>query len=227
MSAPRSTHASTIDQDAAPPARRGQTLVEFTLVLPMLLVLLLGVADFGRVFQAGIVTEAAARNGAEAAALERLRSGPPLMPGDADYYLNLHRIAARTACAEARGLPSTTYVPDDPGTSGTDEEACPTMPVVAVCVHDGNDPICGNTAPGFSGPVPAECTEITGGTWSAASGGSVGSHSVEVRLCYRFTTLFNLQLSLPLGWGISLGDVYLQRTRTFVVDCPPGDPTSC
>ncbi len=36
----------------------------------MLLVLLLGVADFGRVFQAGITIEAAARNGAEAAAQE-------------------------------------------------------------------------------------------------------------------------------------------------------------
>ena len=211
----------------APKARRGQTLVEFALVLPMLLVLLLGVADFGRVFQAGIVTEAAARNGAEAAALERLRSGAPVTPGDPAYYANLHRIAAQAACAEARGLPSTTYVPDNPATSGVDEEACPTMPVVAVCVHDGNDPLCGNTAPGFSGPVPAECTEISGGGWSAASGGEVGSHSVEVRLCYRFTTLFNLNLSLPLGWGISLGDVYLQRTRMFVVDCPPGVPTSC
>jgi hypothetical protein len=193
----------------------------------MLLVLLLGVADFGRVFQAGIVTEAAARNGAEAAALERLRSGPPVTPGDPDYYLNLHRIAAQAACAEARGLPNTTYVPDDPATSGADEEACPTMPIVAVCVHDGNDPHCGDTAPGYSGAVPAECTEISGGAWSSASGGEVGSHSVEVRLCYRFTTLFNLQLSLPLGSGITLGDVYLQRTRTFVVDCPPGDPTSC
>ena len=38
---------------------RGQSLVEFALVLPMLLVLLLGIADFGRVFQAGITTEAA------------------------------------------------------------------------------------------------------------------------------------------------------------------------
>ena len=46
-------------------SRRGQSLVEFALVLPMLLVLLLGVADFGRVFAAGITIEAAARNAAE------------------------------------------------------------------------------------------------------------------------------------------------------------------
>jgi hypothetical protein len=55
----------------------------------------------------------------------------------------------------------------------------------------------------------------------------MGSHSVEVRLCYKFTTLFNLNISLPLGWGLSLGDIYLERARTFVVDCAPGDPAGC
>ena len=64
-------------------SERGQSLVEFALVLPMLLVLLLGIADFGRIFQAGIVTETAARNGAETAALERLRAKPPSGSGPA------------------------------------------------------------------------------------------------------------------------------------------------
>jgi hypothetical protein len=41
---------------------------------------------------------------------------------------------------------------------------------------------------------------------------------VEVRVCYRFTTLFNLtNLELPFGWGVSLGEVYLERDRQFVV----------
>jgi hypothetical protein len=36
--------------------------------------------------------------------------------------------------------------------------------------------------------------------------------------CYRFTTLFNLSdLQLPLGWSLSLGDIWLQRSRTFAV----------
>jgi hypothetical protein len=195
---------------------RGQSFVEFALVLPVLLVLLLGIADFGRVFQAGIVAEAAARNGAEAAALERLRAGPPATPGDPTYYTNLHRIAAQAACAEMRGLPSTTHVPDDPSTP-EDDEGCPDMPVIAVCVQDGD------VGPGFAGTVPAECEGIAD-TWMAASGGLTGSHSVEVRVCYRFSTLFNLHINLPFGWGLSLGDVYLERSRAFVVDCPPGDP---
>ena len=49
---------------------RGQTMVEFALILPLLLVFLLGVVDFGRIFTAGITMEAAARNAAEAAAQE-------------------------------------------------------------------------------------------------------------------------------------------------------------
>ncbi len=212
----------TVDQTAER-SRRGQTMVEFALLLPMLLVLLLGIADFGRVFQAGIITEAAARNGAEAAAIERLRGGVPTTPGDPAYYANLHRIAAQAACAETRGLPNTTYVPDNPGTPSVDEEACPGMPIIAVCVQDGDDPDCGGLAPGYTGPVPAQCT-IFGEPWLDDSGGVTGSHSVEVRLCYRFTTLFNLDVDLPLGWGLSLGDVWLQRARAFVVDCPPGDP---
>ena len=206
-------------------ARKGQSLVEFALVLPMLLVLLLGVADFGRVFQAGIVTEAAARNGAEAGALER-RAGPPSTPGDPAYYERLHRIAAQAACAEARVLSNTTYVADDPSTTSADEEACPEMPVIATCVQDGKDPYCGDPAPGYTGTLPPQCTELSE-PWDVSSGGEVGSHSVEVRMCYRFTTLFNLNFSLPFGWGMSIGDIYLQRSRGFVVDCVPGDPSGC
>src|SRR5437868_2771020 len=109
---------------------RGQSVVEFALVLPVLLVLAIGVADFGQVFAAGITVEAAARNGAEAAAQEYLHNGPgypqprqqtdprgaPVL-GDSDYngdpctggnvpptcgyYNALHDLAARTACREA------------------------------------------------------------------------------------------------------------------------------
>ena len=77
-------------------------MVEFALLLPMLLVLLLGVADFGRVFTAGITVEAAARNAAEVVAQEYLRNPPGPMsdpapsPGDDTYYRALHELAART-----------------------------------------------------------------------------------------------------------------------------------
>lgn len=228
-------------------SRRGQSLVEFALILPMLIVLLLGIADFGRVFQAGITLEASARNGAEVVALRRLRDGPPTSPGDPAYYSELHFIAARAACAEARGLQNVNYVPDDPSTDGVNEESCPSNftdatvtndgPVIAVCVRDDvdppgtdGDPDCTDSgawiAPWITGPVPTECSRITD-SWTPASGGTTASHAVEVRTCYHFTTLMHLDLQLPFDWAIQLGDVWLQRSRVFVVDCPPGDVATC
>ena len=201
---------------------RGQSLVEFSLVLPLLLVLLLGVADFGRVFAAGITLEAAARNGAEAVAVERLHN-PPTTPGDITYYQRLHDLAARTVCHEAKQLANTTYSAGPP-------ETCPGMPVVAVCIHDGFDPLCSaaDALTGHSGSPPAECTQITDTAGrDHTSPGEPASNNVEVRVCYQFTTLFNLHLQLPFSAGMNLGDVWLQRTRTFVIDCAPGGLSTC
>jgi hypothetical protein len=188
----------------------------------MLLVLLLGIADFGRVFQAGIVTETAARNGAETAALERLRAKPPTDPGQRDaYYDNLHLVAARAACREARVLANSTF----DAATGT----CGSMPIVRACVHDGIDTTCGAPIPGFSAAVPSGCADLDGSTvpWNAASAGDTASHAVEVRVCYQFTTLFNLHVSLPMHAGLNLGDVWIERTRYFVLDCPPGSVATC
>jgi hypothetical protein len=204
-------------------ATRGQSLVEFSLVLPILMVLLLGVADFGRVFAAGITLEAAARNGAEAVALERLHN-PPTTPGDPAYYQALHNLAASTVCHEARSLPNTTYDAGPP-------ESCPDMPIVAVCVHDGADPLCSEPAAvsGNSGVVPPQCSQVldTTNRTNDFPSGDTSSKFVEVRTCYRFTTLFNLHLRLPMSAGMDLGDVWLQRTRTFVIDCPPLGTATC
>jgi Flp pilus assembly protein TadG len=41
--------------------RRGQTLVEFALTLPILLMLLFGIIEFGRIFQAWVTIQNAAR----------------------------------------------------------------------------------------------------------------------------------------------------------------------
>ncbi len=50
---------------------RGQALVEMALVLPLLLLLLLGLVEFGRIFNAHLVLTAASREGARAAAVGR------------------------------------------------------------------------------------------------------------------------------------------------------------
>lgn len=186
---------------------RGQSLVEFALVLPMLLVLLLGIADFGRVFQAGIVTESASRDGAEAAAQEYLQIRRAGAPATGTEFDQIGLTAQTTVCDAAERLPNRVM-------SGPD---C-VLPYTAVCIHD--DPVelvnygsrCGAGASG----APAECTELHGAWPSLWSAGMLPS--VEVRTCYRFDTLMNLKdLQLPLANGLSLGSVWLQRTRVFTV----------
>jgi hypothetical protein len=211
---------------------RGQSLVEFALVLPMLLVLLLGIADFGRVFSAGITLEATARNAAEAAAQEyvqliRNRPGGVL---EIDDYQHLHDVALEKVCEEAAVLPNRAVSGTGDCDDISESTATLTMPAVAVCVHqpDGSpDPVgCGSEA----ASAPAECGSLA--SWSPGNAGPPAGSSplgyVEVRDCYQFTTLINISdLRLPFGWGLSLGDIWLQRTRQFAVACYPQAAGPC
>jgi hypothetical protein len=206
---------------------RGQSLVEFVLVLPMLLILLMGVADFGRVFAAGITMEAATRDAAEAAAQEyvQIMRNKPSGLTTSDYE-RLHEVALYSMCQETQVLPNRAWVGpvSPPPLSGTTIDNPCSMPPTAVCIHDadgatfGPDPFCNGTAD-FATP-PGPCSDLSGG-WSTTNAQGTGALPyVEVRSCYQFTTLFNLQnLTLPFGSSLTIGDIYLQRTRTFTVAC--------
>ena len=190
-------------------SERGQSLVEFALTLPLLLILLLGVADFGRLFSHGIILEALARNAAEAAAQElvQLERNQPAGTLDAADYADLHARALEVVCEEAAKLPNRSL-------SGT-PPTC-TMPYAAVCVHDAAaGDLCGSEA----AAAPPECS-IMDDAWNPAIEQTTPPTAlpyVEVRVCYRFTTLFNLDnVQLPFGARISVGEMWLQRTRVFV-----------
>ena len=182
-------------------------MAEFGLVIPILLVLFIAIADFGRVFNAGVTVEAATRNAAEAAANEYLANPPgPLHmaapTGNQSYYNALHTYAASVVCADLRSLPSTNY---DPST-----KTCPDMPVVLVCIHDSVDAGCATQAsPGTAG-IPTECTDFSPAPTSAQLG--TAQRWVEVRTCYHFTNI----LQLPL---FTFGDVWVQRSRNFTIPC--------
>jgi hypothetical protein len=195
---------SARDSDARAP--RGQSLVEFALLLPLLLVILLGVADFGRVFRAGIVMESATRAAAEAGAVEYLRQVSSGIEPDYDL---IQARAADVACNEAK-LANVV----DPGT-------CAQWPIIRVCIHDdaAGDPNCGQPALVGGAPVPGECSS-TDGDWDPASDLEVlptdanptpREAYVEVRTCYRFTTL------IPVNDFLPIGEVYLQRRAFFTV----------
>lgn len=203
------TAERTQRNESTVPSHRGQSVVEFALVLPMLLVLLLGIADFGRVFAAGITVEAAARNSAEAAAQEYLQlvRNKPGGTLDSTDYAHLHDVALDAACSEARTLPNR-----------AEAGGVCSMPATAVCIHDGADPFCGSEAD----PSLTECSDLNQ-AWSNANlapgpGGASPLPHVEVVVCYQFTTLLNFQrLSLPFGWGLSIGAIHLEKSRTFTV----------
>jgi hypothetical protein len=197
------------------PSSRGQALVEFGLVLPLLVVLLLGVADLGRVFQAGIAEEAAVRNAAEAGAeqyVQYLQCGtgnPDLTCGglpDPTQYDILHAEATKVACREAERMPG--RVLDGLGNC--------TMPIIAVCIHDTSQgdgtSRCGQGRPAPGGP----CSEMDK-QWDPARLSPTdvtdpygGRPYVEVRMCYRFEPLFSPVVG---GWGT----IYLQKENFFVV----------
>jgi hypothetical protein len=182
--------------------------VEFALVLPILIVLLLGIADAGRIFAAGIALEAAARNAAEVAAQEYLQNRRESAAASAADFDRIHDAAMERICAEADVLPNKVV-------SGG---SC-AMPVAAVCIHDTADELteyggrCGQGA----GAAPAECDGLHS-AWPTTEPAVGDLPWVEVRVCYQFTTLFNLQdLEFPFGAGISFGNIWLERTRSFTV----------
>lgn len=193
--------------------RSGQSLVEFGLILPIMLILFVALADFGRIFANSILIESSARNAAEVGSNEYLAKRPgkdasppvplsaPAPTGDPAYYRPLHSLIAKSVCATVQELPNVVY---DSG-AGT----CAGMPYIMICIHDEQDTECGTEAFGMT-PPPA-CAGMNPGP-SDRHAGSPAPRWVEVRVCYRFTSL----VSLPL---VSFGDFWIERTRTFTIPC--------
>jgi TadE-like protein len=183
----------------------GQALAEFVLIAPIVLVLLLVVGDFARLFATSISVESAARDAAEVAAQEYLRNPPSASP-PATYYdgttgTSIHEVAANTVCHELGDLPN----------AGSN---CASIPVLT-CVHDGLDPGCTTLYPAGVW-VPPQCGSLTSSLPNNAQGGGTETSAwVEVRICYRFSTLLNIAQIGPIP--LPFGDFYIQRDRAFTV----------
>lgn len=188
-------------------------MVEFTLVIPILLLLLLTVADFGRFFAAGITVESIARTAAEFAAREYLREAAAVggAPLSAAAYARVHAYAWQTVCDEAAGLPGvTTGSPGDP---------CAGIPTV-VCVHDVSDPDC-DMSYNDAGGIPPECASLTTPQrpTNAKNGSGEASRYVEVRVCYRFSTILPTMEIASIGVPLAplAGAFHIERERHFTV----------
>jgi hypothetical protein len=192
---------------------RGQALAEFTLVVPILLILLLTVGDFGRFFASGISVESIARTSAEYAAREYLREevaagGAPL---SAAGYARVHAYAWETVCEEAARLPGVQL-----GGPGSECQGIPTV----VCVHDQGDPHCANSYNDGAG-LPSECVSLAPAArpTNAIGGGPEASRFVEVRVCYPFRTLIPIDGISSVGGPLAplTGVFHIERARSFTV----------
>ena len=165
------------------------------------------VADFGRVFATGLSIEAAARDAAEAVANQYLANPPgpldqPAPVGTTAYYTPLHALAVKTVCDETSDLANSRF---DSGTS-----TCAGMPLIEVCVHDGQDPICGNESQGAA--VPADCGNLATPPTNVNAGPN-SPRWTEIRICYQFTPIL---ANMPI---LSFATFWVQRTRTFTIPC--------
>jgi Flp pilus assembly protein TadG len=87
---------------------RGQSLTEFALLVPLMLLLAVALGDFGRLFTAVIGVESAAREAADYGAMQGTLSWNPA------NYTTLEKDMRMRACTAASTLSD--YVGDPPGT---------------------------------------------------------------------------------------------------------------
>jgi hypothetical protein len=189
---PRSWIRSALGFQHQRPNSRGQSVVELALILPVLLALVLGALDFGRVMQARVTAESAAKAGASWGASHFQNATANLPPaydlgnsgGDCGSatlkYPPTCNILAR-ACAEAAGLPRFSgTTPPVPGYGGDTYQVCSSGSAANVCQaaptqsnpflvvtwadKDGNSFTASNVQnpPGIRKPVIGDSVTVTG-----------------------------------------------------------------
>jgi hypothetical protein len=101
--------ASTLSRRAA---QSGQSLVEFSLVVPLMLLLVIAIADFGRLYVSAVAVESAAREAADFGAFSSVRWQPANVPVTTADML-------KRACVAAAGSHLEGYVGASDGSSCT------------------------------------------------------------------------------------------------------------
>ena len=121
----------------------GQSIVEFALLLPIILVLVLGAVDFGRVMQARVTADSAAKAGASWGA-SHLQNATAALPPAYGLSTNPKNCGAgltyppncnilERACAEAAGLPGFSGGTVYTGDGGDQYQVCAQGSPASVC----------------------------------------------------------------------------------------------
>jgi len=92
--------------------KRGQALVELALILPILIVILMGVMEFGRIFHSYLIITSASREGARAGVVGLNDTGIRTKVKDVATSLSLtdSQITITPAYSRSRGVPLTVKV---------------------------------------------------------------------------------------------------------------------
>jgi len=106
----------------------GQAIVEFTLIVPFVLVLLIGIGDFARLYTTALTVEAAVREGADYGSFQSSNWLPQNRQGTLDEIM-------QRVCTSASTLPD--YQTVDPATNAT----C-TNPAVSIVAPDPGNSDC-------------------------------------------------------------------------------------
>jgi Flp pilus assembly protein TadG len=169
-------------------AARGQSVTEFALVLPLMLLILMGVIDFGRLYTTVIGVESAAREAADFGTTY----GAALW-SDVNYDDTTRRMEER-ACVAASTLADYSDPDDEPGNGCANPsfDYCVTPSVGGTCGALNSADVCED---------PARATPC----------------AVTVRLTYTFHLLvpMNIQM-LGTTWGLP-STITFDRDSTFAI----------
>jgi Flp pilus assembly protein TadG len=176
---------------------RGQSLVEFALVLPVLAIMLLAIVDLSRVFTSMMTVESAAREAADYGAWQSVNWQGDPTDTDSNRYKTEAGMRAR-ACTASNNLV---------GFEGSLSDC--TNPAIAIDVLDENDV----SAIGTGGLVTSDCDQA-----QRTSG------SVELDPCrVKVDLTYDFDLIVPVGidfFGSRLGlpqEVSFTRSSVFAI----------
>jgi len=193
---------SRIPASARDRVPRGQSLVEFVLVVPILFLILLAIADLGRVYTSAVAVEAAAREAADYGAFDAARWDTSVDPDNDD---NMVLEMRKRACVAAKGSHLEGYLQSDP----TDDTTCTNPAFTCTLDRGGVSADCATASSSVGG---ADCSKDLSVTDPPCT--------VHVRLDYDFTTFFAIP---PMPTSISI--VRESRFRMSSLDAPTPAPT--
>jgi hypothetical protein len=182
-------------------SEQGQSIVEFALVLPLLLIIFLAVADFARVYTEMLTVESAVREAADFGAINSANWEGDWTPDDCLAGTNCFKTQEKMverACIASRNLPNYEDDDDDPSTG------------------------CQNPA------ITMELTEADGSAQASTCG--VDREDDPCRVVVTLTHTFHLISPLRLNvFGTNVGfpeTMAFERTSIFAVsdfDLIPGE----